>query len=145
MELTEEQKLLRKQKRREYYLANRDKELSKAKEYVQANRESVLEQKRKWREENREKHNEAQRRWYAANKDKVAEQKRIYNANLTPEQRKKMSEKVGARQKAKRAEISAYHKEWRKTPEGKAKFMEAQKRYRENRKKAESKLAELGL
>ena len=69
---------IKREYRRAYYAANRDKVLEYQRAYREANREKVLEGQRAYREANREKVLEYQRAYREANREKVLEGQRAY-------------------------------------------------------------------
>ena len=69
---------IKREYRRAYYAANRDKVLEYRRAYYEANREKVLEYQRAYREANREKVLEGQRAYREANREKVLEGQRAY-------------------------------------------------------------------
>ena len=69
---------IKREYRRAYYAANRDKVLEYRRAYYEANREKVLEYQRAYYEANREKVLEGQRAYREANREKVLEGQRAY-------------------------------------------------------------------
>ena len=69
---------IKREYRRAYYEANREKVLEYQRAYREANREKVLEGQRAYREANREKVLEYQRAYREANREKVLEGQRAY-------------------------------------------------------------------
>ncbi|MDG3013586.1 hypothetical protein [Speluncibacter jeojiensis] len=66
------------ERKREYYVANRERIAESQREYYVANRERVNERNREYRAANRERIAESQREYRAANKDQIAEYRREY-------------------------------------------------------------------
>lgn len=73
-ELTEEQKLLKKQKDKEYRDANKEK----AKAWREANKEKIKSDNAKWRNENADKKKLSDKNYKEANKEKIKEQNKQY-------------------------------------------------------------------
>ena len=106
---------IKREYRRAYYAANRDKVLEYRRAYYEANREKVLEYQRAYREANREKVLEGQRAYREANRDKVLEYRRAYY-------------------EANREKVLEYQRAYREA--NREKVLEGQRAYREaNREK----------
>ena len=73
-QLTEEQKIIKRQKDKEYREANKEK----IKAWREANKEILKEKKKKYREENKEKISEINKKYKEKNKEKLKEQNKLY-------------------------------------------------------------------
>lgn len=97
--MTEEEK---KQRKHQWYLANREKILENAKKKYEADKDSILEYKKKYYQNNREQISEQKKQYRQKNKDKIIERKKQYY-------------------QANREERLEYQKQYYNTPIGKAK------------------------
>lgn len=81
-ELTEEQKIAKRERNKQYREANRQQLAEKNRHYRKLNPEKVAERQRRCREKNKEKYSEKNRLWREANKEKLrASKRRYYEAN----------------------------------------------------------------
>ena len=65
-----------KDKRQQWYQANRDEILERSKQYREANREKILERNKKWNRCNKEKVAEYHKQWYKDNREKDLERQK---------------------------------------------------------------------
>ena len=128
--------------RARYYLLHRDKELEYKKKYRETHKEEI----RAYKQSRREIENEQQRRRYHADIEKNREKKRLYNQNMSEEQKAKAKQQKAEYDRTHRDEINQRIREHMKDENcRRIKREKDRARYKKNAKKIQAKRSEQRL
>ena len=116
---------------KQYYEANREKISEYHKQYYEANKDKILERTKQWYEDNKEKKLEYNKQYCEDNKDKILE----YHRQYREDNKEKIAERHKRYCEANKEKLAEYKKQYRQSPQGQVVAFNGQQRRRTKEEK----------